>query len=196
VSTPPRTFADDILHHALTRPEKPAIILADRVATYGMMAQGMLCVEQRLRALALERSELVSVAIENPIRHMIVASALFRLGHPIISAVKTADLVRYKLPVRTFLQGEPEALVPGLKQIVVGEDWFTGEPQPIPAVRVSGFADEQEVCRVDLSSGTTGRPKALSLSLKAFYQWTLNYYTAIGLGTWDRLVCLPGLNSS
>ena len=196
MSTAPRTFADDILHHALTRPEKPAIILADRVATYAMMAQGMLRVEQRLRALALKRGELVSIAIENPIRHMIVAGALFRVGHPIISAVKPVDLAQHKLPIRTFLQSEPEALIPGVKQIVVGEDWFTGEAQPIPAMRVSGFADEQDVCRVDLSSGTTGRPKALSLSLQAFHQWTLNYYTAIGLGTWDRLVCLPGLNSS
>jgi hypothetical protein len=47
------SFADIVFHHALSRPEKPAIILADRVVTYDMFAQGILRVEGRLRALAL-----------------------------------------------------------------------------------------------------------------------------------------------
>src|SRR5581483_703509 len=163
---------------------------------YDMVAQAILRIEDRLRALKLTPGEMVCVAIDNPIRHMVVAAAALRLGHPIMSSEKTADIVPHRLPVRTFLQGEPESLLPGLRQVVVGEDWFTGERRPIMANDAPGFAHEDDICRVDLSSGTTGRPKALSLSLRAFHQWTMNYYTAIGLGTWDRLLCLPGLTSS
>jgi acyl-coenzyme A synthetase/AMP-(fatty) acid ligase len=196
VSTVPWTFADFIFHHALTRPEKPAIILADRVATYDMMAQGILRVEDRIRALNLAPHEFVCVAIESPIRHMIVAAALFRLGHPIISAVKTSNIVSFRLPVKVFLQGGPEELIAGIRQIVVGDDWFAGERRPIAFNPANGFDSEQSICRIDLSSGTTGRPKALSLTVKALHQWMMNYHSAIGLGTWSRLLSLPGLTSS
>jgi acyl-coenzyme A synthetase/AMP-(fatty) acid ligase len=194
VSTVP-TFADFILHHALTRPEKPAIVLADRVATYDMMAQGILRVADRIRELRLAPHELVGIINDNPIRHMIVAAALYRLGHPIISAAKVSDIVPFRLPVNVFLQGAPETIVPGLRQIIVGDEWFTGARLPIAADPSSGFENDQSVCRVDLSSGTTGRPKALSLTLKALHQFFANYHSAIGLGTWDRLLSLPGLTS-
>jgi acyl-coenzyme A synthetase/AMP-(fatty) acid ligase len=196
VSIAPRTFADFILHHARTRPEKPAIILADRVATYDMMAQGMLRVEERLRALNLAPHELVGVAIENPIRHMIVAAALFRLGHPVMSVAKIADIVALRLPVGIFLQGAPESLVAGRRQVMVGDEWFAGARLTIDATQSNGFDSDQSICRVDLSSGTTGRPKALSLTVKAFHEWVANYYTAIGSGSWDRILLLPGLTSS
>ena len=59
-----------------------------------------------------------------------------------------------------------------------------------------GFADEQNICCVALSSGTTGRPKAISLTVKAFQQWVMNYYSTIGLGSWERLLLSVGLSSS
>ena len=196
MSTAPRTFADFILHHALTRPEKPAIILADRVATYDMMAQGMLRVEERIRALNLAPHELVCIAIESPIRHMIVAAALFRLGHPIMSVGKASDIGPFKLPVNIVLQGAPESLIPGWRQIVVGDDWFTGDRRSTARDPSNGFEGDQSICRVDFSSGTTGRPKVLSLTVKACHEWIRNYYSSIGLGTWDRVLILPGLTSS
>ncbi len=82
------SFVDLIFHHALARPEKPAIILADRVATYDMMAQGILRVADRIRDLGLPRGALVCLSIDSPIRHMIVGAALFRLGYPVISVPK------------------------------------------------------------------------------------------------------------
>lgn len=196
MSVVPWTFADFIFHHARTRPEKPAIILADRVATYDMMAQGILRLEERIAALRLAPHELVCIAIESPIRHMIVAAALFRLGHPVMSAAKASDIVPSKLPVSVVLQGASEPLIPGWRQFVVGDDWFAGERRPIVASRPTGFESDQSICRVDLSSGTTGRPKALSLTVKACHHWMANYHSAIGLGTWDRLLVLPGLNTN
>lgn len=195
MSTASPTFADFILHHALTRPEKPAIILADRVATYDMMAQGMLRVEDRIRALKLAPHELVCIAVESPIRHMIVAAALFRLGHPVVSAAKAVEIF-HRLPVSIALQGEPETLVPGRRQILVGDDWFVGERRPMVAGSSGRFDNDQAICRIDLSSGTTGRPKALSLTVRAFHEFLANYHSAIGLGSWDRLLSLPGLTSA
>jgi len=196
VSIVPWTFVDFIFHHARTQPEKAAVILSDRVATYDMMAQGTLRVEDRIAALGLTPHEPVCIAVDNPIRHMIVAAALFRRGHPVLSANKASELLPHRLPVSIALQSEPAPLIPGWRQIVIGDDWFAGERRTMPATPSAGFESEQSICRIDLSSGTTGRPKALSLSVAAAHAWMKNYYSAIGLGNWNRLLILPGLNTN
>jgi acyl-coenzyme A synthetase/AMP-(fatty) acid ligase len=171
-------------------------VLADRVVTYDMMAQAILRVEARVRTLGLAPGALIGIAIESPIRHMIVAAALYRLGYPSLSIRGIADVLPLGLPVGAFLHSASEALHAGQRQIFVGDEWFEGERRSIPAALSEGFADDKAICRVELSSGTTGRPKAVSLSVGALHQWLINYYPAIGLGDWDRLLCLPGLTSS
>ncbi|MGA2495464.1 MAG: fatty acid--CoA ligase family protein [Roseiarcus sp.] len=190
------TFADFILFHARSRPSKPAIILADRIATYGMLAQGMLQVEDRLRALVIPRGELVCVTLDNAVRHLIVAAACFRLGLPVISAASASDIFRLGLPIKLFLHGAGESMIPGLRQVLVGDDWFVGEARPIPAARAEGFANDETICRVDLSSGATGRPKAVSTTVGALYHRQTNCYTSIDAGVWTRQLILPGLSGA
>jgi acyl-coenzyme A synthetase/AMP-(fatty) acid ligase len=190
------TFAEFILFHARSRPEKPAIILVDRLATYGMLAQGMLRVEDRLRALAVPPGELVCVTLGSAIRHLIVAAALFRLGLPVISAARAGEIVPLGLPIKLFLHDAGEPMIPGLRQVLVGDDWFVGEDRKIPAPQPGGFVDGDAICRVDLSSGATGRPKAVSTTVGAFYQRMNTSYLAINAGVWNRLLCLPGLSGA
>jgi acyl-coenzyme A synthetase/AMP-(fatty) acid ligase len=195
-AAPVVSFADLIFHHALTRPQKPAIILSDRVVTYDMMAQGILRVVGRIRALNLEPGALVCLSIESPIRLMIVASALFRLGHPFVFAAQPANAVALQLPVRALLHGPGISLIPGQRHVVVDDDWFAGEPRALAASPQQGFADGRTICLVALSSGTTGRPKAIALTIDAFQQRLIHYYLSVGLGGWDRLTLLVGLLSS
>jgi acyl-coenzyme A synthetase/AMP-(fatty) acid ligase len=196
VTTPVVSFADQVFHHALTRPAKAAIILSDRVATYDMMAQGILRVEARIRALALDPGALISVALGNPIRLMIVTAALFRLGHPVLSVATPETSIALNLPIAAFLHGPGLPFMPGRRQVIVDDPWFVGEPQPLSASPPRGFANDQAIACVALSSGTTGWPKAISLTIDAFQQWVMNYYSSIGYGTWERLLLLIGLTSS
>ena len=190
------TFAEFILFHARSRPEKPAIILVDRLATYGMLAQGMLRVKDRLRALAVPPGELVCVTLGSAIRHLIVAAALFRLGLPVISAARAGEIVPLGLPIKLFLHDAGEPMIPGLRQVLVGDDWFVGEDRKIPASQPGGFVDGDAICRVDLSSGATGRPKAVSTTVGALYHRMNTSYLAINAGVWNRLLCLPGLSGA
>ena len=78
-------FADMIFHHALSQPEKPAIILSDRVVTYAMVARGAMSVGDRIAALKLPPHALVAVAIElaaapHDRRHGIIPA---RLSQPV-----------------------------------------------------------------------------------------------------------------
>jgi acyl-coenzyme A synthetase/AMP-(fatty) acid ligase len=193
--TSPATFADFILLHAKTQPGKPAIILPDRVATFAMLAQGMLRVEERIRTLGLVPGDLVCVSLDNAIRHLIVAAALFRLGLPVISAGDAGDISRLRLPVRLFLHGMGQPMVPGLRQVLVDDGWFAGDDQPIAAHGPGGFADPEMMCRVVVSSGTTGRPKAVSLSLRPFNHKLDTCHLTLDHAAWDRLLCLPALES-
>jgi acyl-coenzyme A synthetase/AMP-(fatty) acid ligase len=190
------SFVDLIFHHALSAPTKPAIILADRVVTYAMMAQGILRAEERIRALALLPGALVSVSIDSPIRTLVVTAALFRLGHPVIITTRPDDCLGLRLPVGAFLHEPGGMLLPGQRQAVVDDTWFAGEQRPVSVISPRGFADELQICCVALSSGTTGRPKAISLTVDAFHQWVRNQYLAIGLGSWERLLLLVGLTGS
>jgi acyl-coenzyme A synthetase/AMP-(fatty) acid ligase len=195
-AVPVASFADLILHHARTQPLRPAIVLADRVATYAMMAQGILRVTERVRALALEPGALVCVSIESQIRLMIVAAALFRLGQSLVCVAQPADIAALGLPVQVLLHGPGVSLIPGQRHVLVDDSWFAGEPRPHAASPPGRFADGQAVCYLALSSGTTGRPKPIALTLDAFRERLANYYVTIGRGVWERLLLLVGLPGS
>jgi acyl-coenzyme A synthetase/AMP-(fatty) acid ligase len=170
--------------------------LADRVVTYAMVAQAITRLERRLRALSLPANALVCVTLDNPIRHMIVAAAATRAGMIVMSAERAADVVPLSLPVAAFLETPGADLIPGQRLAVVTDDWFAGEPEPISTRPAGGFADDQEICRVELSSGTTGRPKAISFTLAAFNQSLANYWHSVAQGDWERLLLLPGLTNN
>ena len=189
-------FADMIFHHALSQPEKPAIILSDRVVTYAMVARGAMSVGDRIAALKLPPHALVAVAIDSPLRHMIVATALYRLGYPSLSVWASREIPAIGLPIATILEGNRAALAPGLNQVLVEDDWFGGGARPFNAAPAVAFADDDAVARVALSSGTTGTPKAISLSVGAVQRWIRNYYFSIGCGDWSRMLLLPGLATS
>jgi acyl-coenzyme A synthetase/AMP-(fatty) acid ligase len=194
--TPVVSFADHIFHHALSQPEKPAIILPDRVATYDMMAQGILRVEDRIRALALAPGALVCLSLDSPIRQMIVGAALFRLGHPVLLAPSPGSVSALALPVGAYLHDSGMPLIAGQRHAVVDETWFAGERRALASSPPKGFAHDRAICCVALSSGTTGRPKPISLTIKAFQQWVMNFYSTLGLGRWERLLLVIGLSTS
>jgi acyl-coenzyme A synthetase/AMP-(fatty) acid ligase len=195
-AVPVVSFADLIFHHSLSVPAKPAIILADRIVTYDMMAQGILRAADHIQALNLEPDALVCVSIDSPIRTMALAAALFRLGHPIIIAARPDDCLALRLPVAAFLHEPGVSFIPGQRQAIVDDSWFAGDRRPIAASPPKGFADKQKICCVALSSGTTGRAKPISLTIGAFQQWLTNFYAVVGLGSWERLLLLIGLTSN
>lgn len=190
------SFVDLIFHHALLAPAKPAIILPDRVVTYDMMAQGILCAEDRIRSLGLNPGVLVCVSIDSPIRTLIVSAALFRLGHPVIITGKPDDCFVLRLPVGAYLHDSGTPLIPGQRQAVVDESWFIGDRRKVIASPPRGFSDDGKICCVALSSGTTGRPKPISLTIRAFQQWVENDFTLLGFRAWERLLLLVGLTTN
>jgi len=190
----PVSFADFVLLHARLRPEKPAVIAPDRLVTYAMLAEGMRRAQVRIARLRLAPDEPVCIAVSSPIRSLILAAALFRLGHPIVFANTPPLLVSLGLPVRTFLQDPGASLVPGMCQAIAGEDWFGSEIAGGDGAPATGFASTDSICCIEITSGSTGRPKAIASTLHAHNQHVIWPSVTINGGSWERLLCLAGLN--
>jgi len=185
----PPTFADDILFQARLRPGQPAVILPDRLVTYAMIGEGILRVEERLRALALPPREVVGVALASPIRQLIFVAALFRLGVASVSAEAAESVIALRLPARVYFQDPGGALTPGLTRTTVDEGWFVGPRLTPQAAR--GFAGENDLCRIELTSGSTGSPKAVSTSVASFRRRLASQFAAESLGVRGRVLVLP-----
>ena len=73
-------FVDMLMYYAQSNPEKQAIILLDRIISFGMLGAGIRSVEMAVAEASLDSRHVVAVRIENRARHLIVVSALYRLG--------------------------------------------------------------------------------------------------------------------
>ncbi len=105
-------FVDMILYYARIQPEKPAVILPDRVVTYGMMGAGIRSVATAISEASLNSGQTVAVRIESESRHLIVVSALYRLGIVSVSVPGGIDLSTTGLKVDAVISDQNGALRP------------------------------------------------------------------------------------
>jgi acyl-coenzyme A synthetase/AMP-(fatty) acid ligase len=186
-----RTFVDEILFQARMRPEQPAIALSDRLVTYAMFAQGVSSVEARLRALGLASDELVAVAVTNPIRHLILVAALFRIGQPSVSTNHIEEVPNLRSGVRFCFQDTHSAPRPGITPIPIDDRWF--RPQAPSPEAAEGFAHWDSICRVEVTSGSTGRPRAIASTVEEFEYRLAAQRVVETFGVCDRVLMLIGL---
>lgn len=178
-----------------SQPARPAIVLEDRVVTYGMLGEGIASAASRIAALQLAPGKPVAVVFANPIRHMVLCLALARIGVPSLSLMPQ-HLRLSGLPHAVALVETPGAASSGsAREVVVGDDWFSAAA-PAAAGLPQGFTDSRQICRLALSSGTTGTPKAIAYSVEAVGR----YFTQKVLCGIDAcrngVLCMPGLTSN
>jgi acyl-coenzyme A synthetase/AMP-(fatty) acid ligase len=152
-----------ILFQMRSQPQRPAIVLMDRVVTYGMLASGMDHCARRLAELNFGRDDVVALTVRSPVRQMILSLALLRIG--VASTVLDPSLLG-QMQVAVVLDEGGAPVHPGAthKVVAVTDDWFVSSPPsalPLPA----GFPNPQSICRVSLTSGSTGAPKVVPESV-------------------------------
>jgi acyl-coenzyme A synthetase/AMP-(fatty) acid ligase len=152
-----------ILFQMRAQPQRPAIVLMDRVVTYGMLASGMQHCARRLAELNLGRDDVVAITVRSPVRQMILSLALLRIG--MASTVLDPGLLgQMKVAVVLSEGGAPAPPGAAHRSVAVTDDWFVTSPpgaRPLPA----GFPNPQSICRVSLTSGSTGAPKVVPESV-------------------------------
>src|SRR5690348_2700513 len=115
-----------ILFHADARPEAAAMVMEDRVVTYAMLKVGIERCARRDAALQLDRGATVAVLVKNPIRHLTLSLALFRIGLRCISLEHSqSGLQQLKFAVVLHDRGGETATDPTNQIVQVSDDWFT-----------------------------------------------------------------------
>ena len=159
------------IFQARMRESEPAIAFAGGVATYGLLAKGVEACLVQLQRLDLAPGDVVALLVRNPFHHAALILALALLGRASASITGRAQVeFSGALPAVT-LTDVPEFQLPGSRVVAIGDDWFEVDPtRPADYAKLlalPGFEKPDDVVRVSFSSGTTGYPKAVGISLRS-----------------------------
>lgn len=185
-------IADKIAYRAKLEPELPAVIAGNSVVTFGMLESAVRSVAARIGAFGLAAGSVVAVSIKAPARHLAVTLALMRMGLVSAPFANEAGLANLGEPAMA-LADQPFPMAGGRLCFVVDDGWFSAEAAPLPPRR----SEPSAPCRIVMSSGTTGRPKPLLLTM-ATLEWQL-YGVELQLtasGQWSRGLVMMDLNAS
>jgi acyl-coenzyme A synthetase/AMP-(fatty) acid ligase len=187
-----KNWFDHILLQTRAQPETPAMVMEDRVVTYGMLNTAIERCARRILALDIATDGLVAVQIKNPIRDLTLSLALFRIG------MRSISLAQGQVGVESLayaaVLGDPGTarfFDPVARVTEVTDAWF-GEDVSVGRNLPSSFSAGEEVCRVSLTSGSTETPKVINHRLADIGRRVPNYMNF----NWRLALCMPGLSSS
>lgn len=181
---------DHIQYHLRTQPQRPAIVTEEHVVTYGMLRVAVDRCARRIAAFGLGGDAPAAILVDNPVRHVALILALIRIGIPSVSLDHRQPGIGGLRFAAVLGDDKAQALVdPTNRFIEVIDDWF--ETDPGGGDLPSGFSNAGQICRMILTSGTTGQPKFIKVTIQEFGV-RIGGFTG---GNWHSLLCLPGLSS-
>jgi acyl-CoA synthetase (AMP-forming)/AMP-acid ligase II len=151
---------DPILFQCRQQPPVAAICVpgADvSLISYRRLSLFIHNISRRLAATGLRPGQLVAVSIADQIFHIATLLALARLG---MASVSVRGPARMPFPIDAFITDKtlPAGITDRL--ILTDMSWTEGDGNPVDAP--AGRPDD--LCRVILTSGTTGEPKGVPIS--------------------------------
>ena len=183
---------DRILLHTRMQPETPAIVMEDRVVTYGMLGTAIENCARRIVDANIDRSGVVAILVQNPIRELTLCLALFRIGVRCMPLEPgQSGIASLNIAVALSDAQAKQRLNSAGRIIEVTDAWFT--PEALGAGSLPApFSDSRQVCLEALTSGTTGEPK----SIKTTVGYVARY---VGPGVMEQagnmVLCMLGLGS-
>lgn len=191
-----QNWFEHILFHIRAQPDSPALVMEDRAVTYGMLGAAIERCARRIAARNFRSGALVAVQIRNPIRNLVLSLALYRIGLRSISLAHRLpgiDLAAY-----AAVLGDREAVQDAgnaAHVIEIDDAWF-GEDVAAPPGMPRGFASGDEICRVSLTSGSTGQPKGIELSVRNLGRNAMEKFIGCFNTSRTGVLCMPGLSSN
>ena len=130
------------------------------IVSYARLARSVNNICQRIISLDLPPRSRVAVFIANPIFHAIVLIALTRLG--IVTISGRSRNFSWRFGVDAVIADKPFRFQAG-RFILVDKDWTRGDDQP-PEQKYFYRAPPDDICRIFLTSGTTGEEKGVAVT--------------------------------
>jgi acyl-coenzyme A synthetase/AMP-(fatty) acid ligase len=186
---------DMIYFWARTMPRHPAIIQPEGIVTYAALAQGAERAAEYFARNIADRAKPVTVSLPSPPKMLVASLGLLRAGYSIIVA-NPPDLIHVPPSDSGTLVYERGGATLGERtNIVFEESWLElganapRQSQPLPQSRTR---------KADIfffTSGTTGRPKRIVRTQKAWDQRILFDATS-AFGTYERAMLTTGVNNA
>ncbi|ROZ76945.1 class I adenylate-forming enzyme family protein [Ramlibacter sp. WS9] len=183
----------EILFYSRLNPDAPAVISGGKQFSYAHFAADIERVTRALAAEALPEGARVAVNLRGAYRSWLVLMALARMG--MTSATASAPDVSHVGATIFLTDGPATGLAPGMRVLALSPEWFDRmTPEALPPYREKP-QDPGALCRVVLSSGTTGVPKRVGITNEQL-QWrclfaarsyelgpTARYLSGVGMST-------------
>lgn len=189
----PVSFIDAVLFHASKAPHSPAIGLESGVLTYGQLADAIFAATAACEKAGLRAGTVVGLIVTDPVWHICLIAALYRLGiaSTSLGADEAAIFIADDLAAVLHDGNKPQNYAGSAIQ--VEPNWFTQRSTGMRGGEASFRA--HDLCRVALSSGTTGQPKPIAMSPQIIWHRLVTYSFRGHFAASDRIYCGPQLRS-
>jgi acyl-coenzyme A synthetase/AMP-(fatty) acid ligase len=157
-------IVDQILFQGRYHPPAAAICAPGKgigLVSYGRLALYLNNISAKLLALGVSRGDVVAVFVSDSILHATIILALMRLG--IVSVSIFDGVVPSGLNVKTVIADGTPVASEATRVIVVDPSALEGDGKPVDPGWLATNVDD-EICRIVLTSGTTGAPKAVAIT--------------------------------
>lgn len=155
---------EQIVFQSKLSPDEPAVVFPGGMATYGVLVGCVEAASQHVLRAGLKKGQVVALEIRHPLLHLVLILALHRCGIASLT-LQTSYLVQQaNLKIDRLLSDRYQEPGNQSKLVLVSNDWLVAPAANIAPLPVTGFDAPDDVCRLVLSSGTTGAPKVISVT--------------------------------
>ena len=185
-------IVDPILFQSRYHPPDAAICAPGtdfNVVSYSRLEQFIHNVSRRAVSIGLSRGNTVAIFVQDHILHAAIFLGLARLG-VITLASRGMDLPK-ELPIDAVMTDRKNPIPLNISKVIpVDASWTTGPGTPLSDARLY-HVDSDDICRIVLTSGTTGVSKAVALSHGMIAARVMRHAYAWGntLSECSRLFC-------
>ena len=189
-------IVEPILFQARCQPEMPALCAQGRDAiSYARLTAQMNNVARRAMAFGLKRGDIVALSITDQVLHSIVILGLTQVG--VVSVSVAMQKPPEGLKIDAVIANTTYPFAPNAKHLSLDSSWTNRDGAPV-ATSPAGNTARDEVCRIVLTSGTTGEPKAVALTHRLVAERNAQFEYLFGnrFPTLSRLYLNIGLGAS
>jgi len=145
-------------------PDEPAVIYPGGMATYRRLVECVDNATQHALSAGLKKGETVALEIRHPLLHLVAILALHRCGIASLT-MQTGHLAeRSTVKIDRLLSDRYQTDDRGWTQTLISNDWLLAPRADVGLLPATGFDSPDDICRIVLTSGTTGTPKPVSVT--------------------------------
>jgi acyl-CoA synthetase (AMP-forming)/AMP-acid ligase II len=157
-------ITEPILFQARYQPGAPALcVLGKHVVSYAVLRSQMNNVARRAIASGLKRGSIVALSTDDPMLEAVLILGLSQVGITTLSIGMM--LPSNGLKIDAVIGTTTQPFAPAAQHLPLDDSWTAGDGAPVETAP-DAQSEGDEVCRIVLTSGTTGDPKAVALTHK------------------------------